>query len=249
LSGTWIARDWTIDPLSSPEDRTVTEHEAHPVATAESSPRRAHADSPHTDPKANPPPPPKRREIFGVIAAWTAHATGGRWAFLLALAIVLVWAASGPFFHYSEMWQLVINTGTTIVTFLMVFLIQNAQNRESKAVHLKLDELIRAVTNAKNEIIDIENLPEEQLDRLAERYTKLAARPHRKLEKELEGVKGDVSEVEERVDEVKDQVAKVERKVEETVATRQGVDLPRHPERDAGRGDRMAPSPPGKGPG
>ena len=115
-------------------------------------------------------------DLFGRIASWTIRASGGRWGFGGALAIVLAWAACGPYFRYSENWQLIINTGTTIVTFLMVFLIQNAQNRESKAVHLKLDELIRAVKTARNEMIDIENMTEEHLDELSLRYQKLARR-------------------------------------------------------------------------
>src|SRR3954468_24361115 len=100
-------------------------------------------------------PSPPRPDVFCQISAWTIRVTGGRWGFLTALAIVIVWAVAGPFFHYSENWQLVINTGTTIVTFLMVFLIQGAQNRESKAIHLKLDELIMGVNRARNELIDI----------------------------------------------------------------------------------------------
>ena len=122
-----------------------------------------------------------RPDLFGQMAAWTARAAGGRYAFLSAFGVVIGWAVCGPIFHYSEGWQLVINTGTTIVTFLMVFLIQNAQNRESKALHLKLDELILAVKQARNELIDIENLTEEQLDALAERYSKVAARHQHKL--------------------------------------------------------------------
>jgi low affinity Fe/Cu permease len=122
-----------------------------------------------------------RHDLFGKIAGGTIRATGSRWAFVIALMSVVIWALLGPVFHYSENWQLVINTGTTIVTFLMVFLIQNAQNRESKAIHLKLDELILAVRQARNELIDIEHLTEEQLDRLAERYREVAARNHHKL--------------------------------------------------------------------
>jgi low affinity Fe/Cu permease len=122
------------------------------------------------------------RDGFESVAGWTIRFTGGRWGFLLAILTVVVWAASGPFFQYSSDWQLVINTGTTIVTFLMVFLIQNAQNRESKAVHLKLDELIRAVKQARNELIDIENLSAEQLERLGERYRRLGECHHHKLE-------------------------------------------------------------------
>src|SRR5438067_510655 len=104
--------------------------------------------------------PPKQQDIFSRMAGWTIRATGGRWGFLVALGTVVVWALLGPYCHFSENWQLVINTGTTIVTFLMVFLIQNAQNRESKAIHLKLDELILALSRARNELIDIEHLTE-----------------------------------------------------------------------------------------
>lgn len=117
---------------------------------------------------------PRNHDLFSRVAAWTIRATGGRWGFTLALGAVVVWALLGPVFHYSEDWQLVINTGTTIITFLMVFLIQNAQNRESKALHLKLDELILSVRQARNELIDVENLTEEQLDLLAQRYQRVA---------------------------------------------------------------------------
>ena len=126
--------------------------------------------------------PMTRRDLFTRIAGWTTRATGGRWGFLIAFSTVIIWAICGPFFHYSENWQLVINTGTTIVTFLMVFLIQNAQNRESKATHLKLDELILSMKLARNELIDIENLTEEQLDLLAERYSAVAKRHQHKLQ-------------------------------------------------------------------
>ena len=126
-------------------------------------------------------PPSRGMDLFGRFSGWTIRATGGRWGFFSALVVVIVWACTGPFFHYSDNWQLVINTGTTIVTFLMVFLIQNAQNRESKAVHLKLDELIRAVKTARNEMIDIENLTEDHLDHLAQKYHRLAVRHQQKL--------------------------------------------------------------------
>lgn len=125
---------------------------------------------------ATPPKIPihKQRDIFSKISTSTIRLTGGRWAFLVALGTVVLWSLTGPLFGYSENWQLVINTGTSVVTFLMVFLIQNAQNRESKAVHLKLDELIFAVRQARNELIDIENLTEDQLDTIGERYKKVA---------------------------------------------------------------------------
>lgn len=127
-----------------------------------------------------------RRDLFTRWAAWAARATGGRLGFLTALALVLVWLISGPIFDYSENWQLVINTTTSVVTFLMVFLIQNAQNRESKAIHLKLDELILCVRAARNEMIGIEHLTEEQLDFLGARYSKIAENHFHELQKAIE---------------------------------------------------------------
>jgi low affinity Fe/Cu permease len=112
-------------------------------------------------------------ERFRRFAAHAAHLTGTPPAFLLALAIVVIWAATGPIFHYSDTWQLVINTGTTIVTFLMVFLIQNSQNRDATAVHLKLDELIHGVKGARNELVDVEDLTEEEITVLQEEFKRL----------------------------------------------------------------------------
>ncbi len=152
-----------------------------------------------------PHPPLSHSDLFGHIASWTVRATGGRWGFVSAVGIVLIWAALGPVFHYSDNWQLVINTGTTIVTFLMVFLIQNAQNRESKAVHLKLDELIRAVKTARNEMIDIENLTEDHLDQLADRYHKLAEAHKKRCEDRVRQKEAELKE-KERVIAEKDQV-------------------------------------------
>jgi len=103
---------------------------------------------------------------FEGAASKVATAAGRPKAFLLACLVIIVWAASGPLFHWSDTWQLVINTGTTIVTFLMVFLIQNAQNRDGAAIQAKLDELIRAVGHARNEFIGIEHLTELELDRI-----------------------------------------------------------------------------------
>jgi low affinity Fe/Cu permease len=111
-----------------------------------------------------------RSDRFGRFAARSSHYLGSRWAFVAALGVILVWAATGPIFHYSDTWQLVINTGTTIVTFLMVFLIQNTQNRDARAIHLKLNELIHAVDKARNRMIDVEKLSDLELDELARTY-------------------------------------------------------------------------------
>jgi low affinity Fe/Cu permease len=116
---------------------------------------------------------PYSRSPFSRFAKWTAHATGHPAAFVLAAATTVVWLVSGPLFGFSDTWQLVINTGTTIVTFLMVFLIQNTQNRDSAAVHLKLDELVRAVQGAHNALLDLEELTESDLERLRARYEAL----------------------------------------------------------------------------
>jgi low affinity Fe/Cu permease len=110
---------------------------------------------------------------FGRFAAHSANWLGSRWGFAGAAAIILIWATTGPLFHFSNTWQLVINTGTTIVTFLMVFLIQNTQNRDARAINLKLDELIRAVGDARNNMIDIERLSDAELDHLHSRYEKI----------------------------------------------------------------------------
>lgn len=109
------------------------------------------------------------RKSAGKISTWA----GTAWAFLLAFAIVLVWAATGPIFHFSSTWQLVINTGTTIITFLMVFLIQNTQNRDGKAMQLKLDELIRSIQPARDNFLDLEDMSDEELNELDEEFRKL----------------------------------------------------------------------------
>jgi low affinity Fe/Cu permease len=113
-------------------------------------------------------------QVFAQVATKAAHLAGKPLTFLIAVAVVLVWAVSGPFFGFSDTWQLVINTSTTIVTFLMVFLIQNTQNRDTLALQLKLAELIMAVHGAKNDIATAEDLCEEDLERLHEQYRKRA---------------------------------------------------------------------------
>jgi low affinity Fe/Cu permease len=110
---------------------------------------------------------------FQRVANRTAHMVGSHWAFLAACVVILAWGITGPLFHFSDTWQLVINTGTTIVTFLMVFLIQATQNRESRATQLKLDELIRAVTKARDEFADLEDATDEELSRFQEEFRRL----------------------------------------------------------------------------
>ncbi|HEX9298433.1 MAG TPA: low affinity iron permease family protein [Polyangiaceae bacterium] len=114
-------------------------------------------------------------DFFRKFAHRTSASVGSPWAFLLAVLVIVLWAATGPIFHYSDTWQLVINTSTTIVTFLMVFLIQNTQNRDAVAIHLKLDELIRALKGARNQLVDLEELSDEELERLRQEFHRLGA--------------------------------------------------------------------------
>jgi low affinity Fe/Cu permease len=125
--------------------------------------------------------PTRSRSRFTRLTKWTAHAAGRPPAFALAVSIILFWALSGPVFGFSDTWQLVINTGTTIVTFLMVFLIQSTQNRDAEAVQVKLDEIIRALGNAKNELLDLEELEEKDLDSMRKGYADLARKARGEL--------------------------------------------------------------------
>ena len=129
------------------------------------------------------------RDAFGVFARKTSSVLGSAWAFVIAILIIVVWAMTGPTFHYSDTWQLIINTGTTIVTFLMVFLIQNTQNRDAKAVHLKLDELIRALEPARNKLVDLEKLSDDDLKALETEFEN--------LRKKAEGAQEEVEELKE----------------------------------------------------
>ena len=117
-----------------------------------------------------------RRGIFRFCAEWISSAVGSPVAFILALLVIVGWLVTGPLFHYSDTWQLVINTATTIITFLMVFLIQNTQNRDTKAIHLKLDELLRGVRGARNSLVSLEHLSDEELDQLQQEFDRLRAR-------------------------------------------------------------------------
>lgn len=122
-------------------------------------------------------------EVFRIIAAKISNAVGTAWAFIIALSIIIIWAITGPIFHFSDKWQLIINTATTITTFLMVFVIQNTQNRDGKAVQIKLDELIRAVRGARNELVDIEEISDEELEKLHQEFQKLHEHYANALEK------------------------------------------------------------------
>ncbi len=122
------------------------------------------------------------RRHFAHVSLFVSDATGSPWAFLLAAAVIAIWGVSGPFFGFSDTWQLSINTGTTIVTFLMVFLIQSTQNRDSKALHLKLNELIRGVNGARTELVGLEELSDEDLEQLHSEFENL----HKSYAGELE---------------------------------------------------------------
>ena len=113
------------------------------------------------------------KEVFRRLAEKTAHAVGSYWAFLIALLTIVVWAVTGPYFNYSDTWQLFINTGTTIVTFLMVFLIQNTQNRETRIVALKLDELLRGVEGARTGLVELDHMSDEDLERVRQEFARM----------------------------------------------------------------------------
>ena len=124
------------------------------------------SNSPKEPPRNDQP----RKDRFALFANTCSTYVGSRWAFVFAVGVIVLWAVTGPIYHYSDTWQLIINTGTTIVTFLMVFLIQNTQNRDARAINLKLNELIESIKSARNEMIDIEHLSDAELDVLAHRY-------------------------------------------------------------------------------
>lgn len=117
----------------------------------------------------------KKDTLFGRFSKWVANLTGSPGAFVLAAAMIIIWLVSGPLFDYSDTWQLVINTSTTIITFLMVFVIQHTQNKDTIAMQLKLDELIRAVEGAQEALIDLEELSDDELGKVRKKYLKLAA--------------------------------------------------------------------------
>ncbi|WP_306990402.1 low affinity iron permease family protein [Stenotrophomonas sp. SORGH_AS_0282] len=125
----------------------------------------------------------KLRSVFNLVAKKASYAAGTPWTFLGAVSIVLIWALSGPVFKFNDTWQLVINTGTTIITFLMVFLIQHSQNADTAAIQIKLDELIRVTAEANNELLDLEELDEERLEEIRRTYEQIARDAAKALEK------------------------------------------------------------------
>lgn len=134
-----------------------------------------------------PAPPERKKGWFAAFAQMTSYWAGSATAFAVALFVIAAWVITGPIFHYSDTWQLVINTGTTIVTFLMVFLIQNSQNRDGKLIQLKLDELIRAVETARTSLISMDEMSEEELKVVEENFSQVAA----EAEEELEDIKAE----------------------------------------------------------
>ena len=138
---------------------------------------------------------------FAMFGKWTARITGHPIAFVVAVAVIVVWAVTGPIFSYSDTWQLIINTGTTIVTFLMVFLIQSTQNRDTGAIQTKLDELIRAIEGAHNALLDLEELDESEIEHIRRDYRNLAAKARKAIE---EGMKDtDCRELEHEIEEAR----------------------------------------------
>ncbi len=133
-------------------------------------------------------------EFFRKFANKTSDVVGSPWAFIAAVSLIVGWAASGPLFGFSDTWQLVINTGTTIVTFLMVFLIQNTQNRDARAIHLKLDELIRSVKGARNSMVDLEDMSDEELARLHREFQRLRQGGTRLIEEHVDQVEQEIEE-------------------------------------------------------
>ena len=123
-----------------------------------------------------------KSSIFTRFARWISAVSGRPRTFTFAVLVIVVWAVTGPIFEFSDTWQLVINTGTTIITFLMVFLIQNTQNRDTEALQIKLDELIRAVKGARNEVLDLEEMDEEQLNAIRKEYLELADHARQRIE-------------------------------------------------------------------
>jgi low affinity Fe/Cu permease len=133
-------------------------------------------------------------ESFRRFSAYAASVLGSPWLFVINVVLILIWLVSGPFFHFSDTWQLLVNTATTVFTYLAVFLIQNTQNRDAKAVHLKLDELISSVAGARNRLVDLEDLSDEELAELQGQFRKLRQRAKQNKEDDLRAINGDIDD-------------------------------------------------------
>jgi low affinity Fe/Cu permease len=133
-------------------------------------------------------------EFFRKFAHLTSTVVGSAWSFIVAVLIIIVWGITGPMFNFSDTWQLIINTGTTIVTFLMVFLIQNTQNRDAKAIHLKLDELLRALKGARTALVDLEDMSDEELEKLQKEFVRLRKEHGADLQEAVEDVEDELEE-------------------------------------------------------
>lgn len=161
----------------------------------------------------------ERASLFEKFASWVICATGSSAAFIIAMAFIVVWGFTGPVFHYSDTWQLIVNTSTTIITFLMVFLIQKSQNKDSKSIQLKLNELIAATKMANNKLIGAEDLTERELDTMHQYYSMLAEQTRRRraarkeddpMEKELGKLKDAIERKEDAADDIEKSQEKIE---------------------------------------
>ena len=133
-------------------------------------------------------------ESFRRFSAYAASVLGSPWLCVINVVLILIWLVAGPFFHFSDTWQLLVNTATTVFTYLAVFLIQNTQNRDAKAVHLKLDELISSVAGARNRLVDLEDLSDEELAELQGQFRKLRQRAKQNKEDDLRAINGDIDD-------------------------------------------------------
>jgi len=133
-------------------------------------------------------------ESFRRFSAYAASVLGSPWLFVINVVLILIWLVSGPFFHFSDTWQLLVNTATTVFTYLAVFLIQNTQNRDAKAVHLKLDELISSVAGARNRLVDLEDLSDEELAQLQDQFRRLRTRAKQNKEDDVRAIHGDIDD-------------------------------------------------------
>ena len=133
-------------------------------------------------------------ESFRKFSASAASVLGSPWLFVINVVLIVIWLVSGPFFHFSDTWQLLVNTATTVFTYLAVFLIQNTQNRDAKAVHLKLDELISSVAGARNRLVELEDLSDEELAHLQDQFRRLRRRARQNKEDDLRAIHGDIDD-------------------------------------------------------